>query len=53
MKVESACSADDVSVRLCFFVNVRKAKGLKVAGGKSIGNIDGLDGSGGLNIRIG
>ena len=53
MKVANACSADDVSVRLCFFVNVRKAKGLRVAGGKIMGNIDGLDGSGALEIRIG
>lgn len=38
MKVASTCSADDVSVKLCFLVNVRKASGLKVAGGRTIGN---------------
>lgn len=53
MKVANACSADDVRVRLCFFVNVRKAKGLRVVGGRITGNIDGLDGSGALELRIG
>ena len=53
IKVANNCSADDVSVRLCFFVNVRKANGLRVAGGNSMGKIDGLDGSEALVIRIG
>ena len=53
MKLANACSADDVSVRLCFFVNVRNARGLRVAGGRSMGSTDGLDGSEGLAIRIG
>lgn len=53
MNVANNCSADDVSVRLCFFVNVRKARGRSVAGGISIGSIDGLDVSGGFEIRIG
>ena len=53
MKVANACSADDVSVRLCFFVNTRNARGLRVAGGKRMGSIDGLKGSEGFAIRIG
>lgn len=53
MNVANACRADDESVRLCFFVNVRKAKGLRVVGGRIMGNIDGLDGSGALEIRMG
>ena len=32
-------------VKLCFFVNVRKAKGLKVAGGSKIGSILDFDGA--------
>jgi hypothetical protein len=44
MKVASATNADDVSVRLCFLVNVRNASGRKVAGGRRIGKIvDGLN----------
>lgn len=39
MKVASSCRADEVSVRLCFLVNVLNASGLKVAGGRSIGKI--------------
>lgn len=42
MKVAMACRADEVSVRLCFLVNVRKASGRKVAGGKLIGSTDGV-----------
>ena len=53
MKLARSCSADDVSVRLCFFVNVRKARGLKAAGGRSIGNTDGLDDAVDLEIRTG
>lgn len=39
MKLASACNALDVSVRLCFLVNVRKARGRSVAGGRSTGRI--------------
>lgn len=39
MNVASAVSADDVKVRLCFLVNVRKARGRSVAGGRRIGRI--------------
>lgn len=53
MNVANNCSAEDVSVRLCFFVKVRKAIGRSVAGGRSMGNIEGLGGSGGLYGRIG
>lgn len=44
MKLASATSAVDVRVRLCFFVNVRKASGLSVAGGNSIGKTVALTG---------
>jgi len=37
--VASTCNADDVRVRLCFFVKVLKARGLKVAGGSRIGSM--------------
>jgi hypothetical protein len=37
MKLANAESAEEVKVRLCFLVNVRKASGLSVAGGSSIG----------------
>ena len=40
------CNADEVRVRLCFFVNVRKASGRNVAGGRRIGNIVGVVGGG-------
>ncbi len=53
MNVANSCSADDVSVRLCFFVKVRNAKGRNVAGGSSTGSIDGLDGSEGFETRLG
>lgn len=39
MKEAKACSADDVSVRLCFFVKVLKARGRRVAGGRMMGRI--------------
>jgi hypothetical protein len=39
MNEASSCSAEDVRVRECFFVNVRKARGRKVAGGRMIGRI--------------
>jgi len=39
MKAASSCRADDVNVRLCFLVNVRKASGRRVAGGRRIGSI--------------
>lgn len=42
MKVAIACRAVEVSVRLCFLVNVRKASGRKVAGGKLIGSTEGV-----------
>lgn len=48
------CKADDVRVRLCFFVKVRKARGRKVAGGRRIGSILPLVGTAAaLNGRIG
>lgn len=53
MNVANNCSADDVKVRLCFFVNVRKARGRKVAGGRSMGSMEGLGGSLGGGARIG
>lgn len=34
IKVANNCKAEDVSVRLCFFVNVRNANGRNVAGGR-------------------
>ncbi len=42
-------------MRLCFFVNVRKARGLRVAGGIWMGRIEGFGckGSGGVLERIG
>lgn len=42
MKVASAWSADEVRVRLCFLVKVRKASGRSVAGGSSMGRTVGL-----------
>ena len=39
IKVASSCRAVEVSVRLCFLVNVRKASGRSVAGGRMIGRI--------------
>ena len=43
MNAAKSFRAGDVRVRLCFFVNVRKARGLNVAGGRRIGSIEGLD----------
>lgn len=37
MNVAKTCNAEEFSVRLCFFVNVRNAKGRSVAGGRRIG----------------
>lgn len=39
MKDASSCSAEDVRVRECFFVNVRKASGRSVAGGSMMGRM--------------
>src|SRR5688572_22875455 len=39
MKDASSCNAEDVNVRECFFVKARKARGLKVAGGRMMGSI--------------
>ena len=39
IKVASACRAEALRVRLCFFVNVRKARGRRVDGGSRIGRI--------------
>lgn len=53
MNVAKICSADDVSVRLCFLVRVRNAKGRSVAGGSRIGSMDGFEDSEGLETLIG
>jgi hypothetical protein len=42
MKVANAPKADEVRVRLCFFVNVRKASGRNVAGGSRMGSTVGF-----------
>jgi hypothetical protein len=39
MNVAKTCRAEEVSVKLCFLVNVLKARGRKVAGGRRIGSI--------------
>ena len=39
MNVAKTCSADEVRVKLCFFVNVRNAKGRRVAGGGITGRM--------------
>lgn len=39
MKEASSWRAEDVRVRECFFVNVRKASGRRVGGGRMIGRI--------------
>lgn len=44
MKAASACKADEPSVKLCFLVNVRKAKGLREAGGSKTGSMEGIEG---------
>lgn len=54
-KVASAWRADDVSVRLCFLVNVRNASGRSVAGGSSMGSTVDLTGgfsAGGARIAV-
>ena len=43
MKVANAWRAEDVRVRLCFLVKVRKASGRNVAGGSSMGSTVDLD----------
>lgn len=56
MKVANSCSAEDVRVKLCFFVKVRNANGLKVAGGRRIGRIVALVGgamANGLSVCAG
>ncbi len=45
MKAASTCRAEDVRVKLCFFVNVRNANGRKVAGGRIIGRMLAFDGA--------
>jgi hypothetical protein len=54
MNVASAASADEVRVRLCFFVKVRNASGLRVAGGSKMGRIVvGLSCGGGIGaVRL-
>jgi hypothetical protein len=53
MKVASTARAEDVNVRLCFLVNVRKASGLRVAGGSRIGRIVvGLSCGGGIGAVL-
>jgi hypothetical protein len=52
MNVARTCSAVEVRVKLCFFVNVRKARGRRVAGGNSTGSMLGFD-TGATNGRIG
>lgn len=42
MKDARACRAEDVSVKLCFLVNVRNASGRRVAGGRMMGRIAAL-----------
>ena len=44
MNVASAWSAEEPSVRLCFFVNVLKANGRSIGGGNSIGKTVGIVG---------
>jgi hypothetical protein len=39
MNVARTCNAEEVSVKLCFLVKVRKARGRKVAGGRSTGRM--------------
>ena len=56
--VDSSPNPEDVSVRLCFFVSVRKATGLSVCGGSKIGNTEGVTvlfgfGANGCAIRAG
>ena len=55
MKVASSCRAEEVRVRLCFLVNVRKARGRRVAGGRRIGSMVALvtGGAKGLGVWAG
>ena len=53
MKSASACRADDVRVRSCFLVKLRKAKGRKEAGGRLIGSTVGVVATGVCFVRIG
>ena len=54
MNVARTCNAEEVSVKLCFLVKVRKARGRNVAGGSRIGNMLPLAaGAVTLNGRIG
>ena len=39
MKVAKSCKAEEVSVKLYFFVKVRKARGRNVAGGRRMGSM--------------
>jgi hypothetical protein len=43
MKEASSCNADEVRVRECFFVKVRKARGRSEAGGRMIGRMAALE----------
>ena len=52
IKSASDCNACEVRVRLCFFVKILNASGLRVAGGRRIGRIVGTRGCGTL-LRIG
>lgn len=45
IKVASSCSAEEVSVRLCFLVKVRNARGRNVAGGRRMGRMAAFDGA--------
>lgn len=55
INVASACRAEELSVRLCFLVKVRKASGRSVGGGRRIGRIvgvvAGLKAGGGIGER--
>jgi hypothetical protein len=53
MNVARTCNAEDVRVRLCFLVNVRKATGRRVAGGRRIGRILGFEIGAMVNDRTG
>ena len=46
MNDASSARLDELSVRLCFLVKVRKAKGRRVAGGREIGRTAGRAGAG-------
>jgi hypothetical protein len=45
MNVARTCNAEDVRVKLCFLVNVLKAKGRRVAGGRRTGSMPALTGA--------